>query len=226
MIKRIHARLDRPETGWDPVPAAHAAECGAHEWRRIDHAMPDELEAAVGGLRGKRILDLGGGPAHYTVSLTQRGGLVTWHDISRNYLQMGRCKAAERDVEAAVRFSLGYLHDAPRLLGERYNLVFDRICWYYALDDASFARVVHELVAPGGWGYVDTTNSSYGRDKLSASARLRTWLNDRTGVKIGYLMPPRGKLARLFPGTPVQRRTVDHRTPGNDRVHFQKAGAD
>lgn len=224
MINRLHARLHRPADGWDPVPAGHAADYGAHEWLHTDTALLDELEAAIGGFQGRRILDLGGGPGHYTVALARRGGNVTWHDVSRTYLEMARRKAAEQGVADSIHFSLGYLDHAPGLLAGGFDLVFNRICWYYGFGDASFADVVYRLVNPGGWGYVDTTHSGFQRDGLSPTARLRTWLNERTGIKIGHPMPPRGRVARLFLARPVERLTVDYGTPTNDKVLFQKAG--
>ncbi len=188
--------------------------------------MLDALESQVGGFKGKSVLDLGGGPGHYSLAMAQRGGQVTWHDVSGTYLQISRGKAQELGLADRIRFSLGYLDEAPRLLGERFDLVFNRICWNYGFGDKSFAAVVYALVKPGGFGYVDTTHSGYKRQMLSAPARLRTWLNDRTGVKIGHPMPPHGRLAKLFLHHAVKRMTVDYRSPTNDKVLFEKPGAD
>lgn len=225
MINRLHALLHRPETGWDPVPPDYAADYGGQEWSHIDHAMLDELEAQVGGFSGKTILDLGGGPGHYTLALAQRGARVTWHDVSRSYLAMSRRKAEELGLAHQVSFSLGYLDEAPRLLRHRFDLVFNRICWNYGLADASFAAAVVALVKPGGFAYVDTTHSGYQRAQLSKLARLRTGLNDLTGIKIGHPMPPHGRLAALLLRHAPRRLVVDYRSPANDRVLFEKAGA-
>lgn len=187
--------------------------------------MLDALESRIGGFKGKAILDLGGGPGHYSLAMAQRGGKVTWHDVSSTYLQISRRKAQELGLAEKIRFSLGYLDEAPRLLGERFDLVFNRICWYYGFGDKSFAAVVYALVKPGGFGYVDTTHSGYKREMLSTPARLRTWLNDLTGVKIGHPMPPHGRLAKLFLRHAVERMTVDYRSPTNDTVLFEKPGA-
>lgn len=223
MINRLHARLRRPEKGWDPVPAVHASSYSEHEWARVDLALLDDLQARIGGLAGKTVLDLGGGPGHYTVAMALRGARVTWYDVSRGYMAIARAKAAQAGVAQGVEFSLGYLDEAAVQLGRRFDFVFNRICWYYGFGDKSFAAVVHALVEPGGFGYVDTTHSGYRRDQLSASARLRTWLNDCTGVKIGHPYPPRGRLGRLFLRHDVQQLQVDYRAPMNDRILFQKA---
>jgi 2-polyprenyl-3-methyl-5-hydroxy-6-metoxy-1,4-benzoquinol methylase len=225
MINRLHAWLHRPESGWDPVPAAYAADYSAQEWDQIDHHLLDELEALVGGFTGKKILDLGGGPGQYTVAMAQRGGLVTWHDVSRTYLEMSRRKADEFGLANRITFSLGYLDHAPRLLSERFDFVFNRICWYYGLGDKSFSAVVYAMVKPGGFGYVDTMHSAFKREQLSRAARVRTWLNEKTGIKIGHPMPPHGRLARLFLYCPMARITIDYRASFNDRIFFQKADA-
>ena len=222
MINRLHACLRRPDKGWDPVPTDHAATYSEHEWGRIDRALLDDLDARIGGLAGKAVLDLGGGPGHYSVAMAQRGAQVTWHDVSRGYMAIARRKAAQAGVAERIVFSLGYLDEAPRLLERRFDFVFNRICWYYGFGDKSFAAVVHALVEPGGFGYVDTTHSGYQREKLSATARLRTWLNDCTGVKIGHPYPPRGRLARLFLRHAVDQLHVDYRMPTNDRILFQR----
>lgn len=222
MINRLHARLRRPEKGWDPVPAGHASSYSEHEWARVDLALLDDLQARIGGLAGKTVLDLGGGPGHYTVAMARRGARVTWYDVSRGYMAIARAKAAQAGVAQGIEFSLGYLDEAAAQLGRRFDLVFNRICWYYGFGDKSFAAVVHALVEPGGFGYVDTTHSGYLREELSASARLRTWLNDCTGIKIGHPYPPRGRLARLFLRHDVQHLQVDYRAPMNDRILFQK----
>lgn len=224
MINQLHARMRRPERGWDPVPAAHAAEYGAGEHRLgADQGLLDELESLTGGWAGKSVLDLGGGPGHYAIAMAQRGARVTWHDVSARYAEMSRQKAVEAGVLDRITFSLGYLDETPPQWQGTFDLVFNRICWYYCIDDRSFAKTFYGLVRPGGFGYVDTTHSGYQRDRLSATARARTWLNERTGIKIGHPYPPHGRIASLFGAMPVARLWADYRMPTNDRVLFQKA---
>jgi len=225
MINRLHSWLHRPDSGWDPVPAAYAAEYGAAVWQQVDERLLDELEALIGGFSGKCILDLGGGPGQYTIAMAKRGGRITWHDVSRNYLEMTRRKAKEFKVEERIAFSLGYLDDAPRLLSQRYDLVFNRICWNYGRGDHSFSNVVYTMVRPGGFGYVDTTHSGFKRDELTGTALLRTYLNEWSSIKIGHPMPPHGRLARLFMRRPLARLSVDYRSPWNDKILFQRPSA-
>jgi SAM-dependent methyltransferase len=222
MINRFHARFHRPSKGWDPVPSAHAALYSAGEWTGINEVSLNELEGFVGGFKRKKILDLGGGPGQYSVVFAQRGGSVVWHDISRNYREIARERARRLGVADKITFSLGYLDDAPRLLMQTFDLVFNRICWNYAFTDRSFTDVVYRLVRPGGFGYIDTTHSLFKRHELSTSGLIRTWLNERFAIKIGHPFPPRGRIARLLLRYPVERIVVDYRSPLNDRLMFQR----
>ncbi|HEU5295305.1 MAG TPA: class I SAM-dependent methyltransferase [Burkholderiaceae bacterium] len=223
MINFVNARLHRPERGWDPIPPSYAADYSNEQWSTIDHGLLDDLEKRVGGFAGKTILDLGGGPAHYALAMAQRGGIVTWHDVSSTYLELARRKADEFGLQYKVRFSLGYLDEAPQILSEQFDFVFNRICWNYGFADRSFAAVLYSMVKPGGFAYVDTTHSGFKRDQLPTLARMRTWLNDHTGIKIGHPLPPHGRLARLFLAFAVKRMTIDYRSPTNDRIFFEKA---
>lgn len=225
VINWLHAKLHRPEQGWDPVPAEHAREYGRLQWNGVDEAVLDRLDEWVGGLEGKQVLDLGGGPGQYTVALARRGARVTWFDVSRNYHDLAKAKAAEFQVADRVQFVLGYLDEAPQLLAEQYDLVFNRICWNYGQTDRSFADTVYRLVRPGGSGYVDTTNSIFNADRLSTSARFRTWLNDAASIKVGHPYPPRGRIAELLQRRPLARLLLDYSADYTDRVFFEKPRA-
>jgi 2-polyprenyl-3-methyl-5-hydroxy-6-metoxy-1,4-benzoquinol methylase len=220
MINSLHARLHRPEKGWDPVPAAYAAEYSRAEWSRgADESLLDELDRWVHGLSGKRVLDLGGGPGHYSVAFAKRKALVTWHDVSRNYLDIAKRKAAEAGVD--VTFSLGYLEDARG----SFDLVFNRICWYYCRNDRQFAKTFFELVAPGGAGYIDTANSRDPSARSSLAQRVRAALNDRLGLKIGHPLPPHGRIERLLRQHGVEKLVTDYSRPSHDRIFFTRRGA-
>jgi 2-polyprenyl-3-methyl-5-hydroxy-6-metoxy-1,4-benzoquinol methylase len=222
MINRLHAFIHRPENGWDPVPPGHAQAYAASEWAAGTRSdLLDELERWVGGLAGKCVLDLGGGPGQYSVAFAKRGAEVTWHDVSRTYQQFAEEKAREHGVH--IHFSLGYLDEAPRQLGTRFDLVFNRICWNYGWQDQSFARVLFGLVKPGGLGYVDTTHSRWHRDSLPVLSLLRTWLNDALAIKIGHPFPPHGRLATLFASMSVEKLVVDYTQPTNDRILFVRS---
>ncbi len=135
---------------------------------------------------------------------------------------MAHGKAKAFAVADKIQFSLGYLDEAPNLLPDSYDLVFNRICWYCGFSDRSFAEVVYRMVRHGGYGYVDTNHLGFKREHLSTSSLFRTWLNDTLAIQIGHPFPPHGRLARLFLRYPLKRLVVDYQSPLNDRILFEK----
>lgn len=222
MVNYLHARLHRPEKGWDPVPAEYAQQYAERAWSTVDEALITELAERIGGIEGKQVLDLGGGPGQYSVAFARRGAIVTWHDVSRNYLRIAQQKTKEAGVE--VTFSLGYMDEAPRLLRKQFDLVFNRVCFYYGWSDPVFVSVIYTLTRPLGYAYIETNNARFEWHRLSASARLRTWLNAVTGIKIGHPHPPRGRIPALLLKYPLRQMVVDYRDTFVDRIFFQKAG--
>jgi SAM-dependent methyltransferase len=220
VINWLHSLLHRPESGWDPVPDAHADRYARTEWLSVDSALIDRLAQRLGGFEGRRILDLGGGPGQFAAAFAARGANVTWHDVSSRYLRIASDHAARLGLD--IEFSLGYLEDARRLVDHPFDLVFCRIAWSYCRSDAPFARLVYDLVVPGGFGYVDTNTPAFVED-MSTRLRLTHWLNDRFSIKIGHPYPPRGRLAELFCRLPMERMEIDHSVATNDRILFQKA---
>lgn len=202
------------------MPPTHVQQYGECEWTAgVQESLLDELDRRVGGLAGKKVLDLGGGPGHYSVAFARRGAHVTWFDVSKSYRDFVQQKAREAQVD--VEFALGYMDDASVRLNRQFDLVFNRICFSYCIDDRSFAGVIHRLVKPGGWGYIDTNNSDFGRESASVALRVRSWLNGSLGIKIGHPYPPRGRVTQLFLRHPLERISTEF-LPRNDRILFQK----
>ena len=215
MINYLHSLFHRPEKGWDPVSASHA-----ETWSRLEPATQNPLQwiqARIGDLRGKTVLDLGGGPGYYSVAFARAGARTTWFDISQNYRTIAQKRAQEAGVE--VEFALGYLEEAV-LLRRSFDLVFINLCWYYCMNDRQFARIVYELVKPGGAGYIASPWDTGGH--VSASRRFLAGLNDRLGIKIGHPFAGHRRIASLFNRFPLDELYVDYRTPGHDIVLFIK----
>lgn len=214
MYNTLHALLHRPEKGWDPIAPEYAERYAAAEWEKMDDTLINELEQRIGALQGKRVLDLGGGPGEYTVAFAQRGAKVTWHDISHNYLRIARRHAAEAGVD--VEFSLGYMEEARKFVTRPFDLVFNRVCWYYCRNDREFARLVHDLVKPGGAAYIDTNNTAFAT--ITGRRRIIYFLNGWLGWKIGHPFPPRGRVAALLNKRLIDYMTVDYTSASNDKV--------
>jgi 2-polyprenyl-3-methyl-5-hydroxy-6-metoxy-1,4-benzoquinol methylase len=214
MLNRLHATLHRPERGWDPVPSDHARAYAESEWERIDYQLVSRLEERIGGFSGKQVLDLGGGPGHYSVAFAQRGARVTWHDVSSVYRRIALDHSHGSNLE--IRFSLGYLEEAANLPAASFDLVFCRFCWYYCMDDARFARLISSLVRPRGAGYVESLTVS----STTPLRKLAYLLNSRCGVKVGHPHPPHGRIAGLLRRSPLEHLALDYDTDGIDRVFW------
>jgi SAM-dependent methyltransferase len=178
----------------------------------------EDLETRLGGFAGKRVLDLGGGPGQYSVLFAQRGADVTWHDVSREYEGITRERAAAAGV--SLRFSLGYLEDA-RHLREQFDLVFCRVCWYYARSDRAFSGLLYSLIKPGGIGYIECNTPAFSQP--AGWRKLQYWLNSYFWFKVGHPMPPHGRIARLLQQHHVTHMTMDYSSPLRDIVVFTKA---
>lgn len=221
MINWLHSKLHRPEKGWDPVDPAWAQEYATAEWQMVDNDLLDKLEVQLGGLRGKRVLDMGAGAGQYSVALAQRGADVTWHDISQTYQRIAQQKAAVAKVN--LHWSLGYLEETQALQPASFDLIFNRICWYYCQHDKAFAQQLCGLLAPDGLLYIHAPNSRFHGNKLSILAQWRTGLNATTGFKIGHPMLPPRRIATLFADLPISKLEADYRDPRNDVIWVWKA---
>lgn len=221
MVNYLHARLHRPEKGWDPVPADYVQQYAERAWSAVDETLITELAERMDGLEGKQVLDLGGGPGQYSVAFACRGAIVTRHDVSRNYMRIAQQKAKEAGVE--VTFSLGYMDEAPSLLRKQFDLVFNRVCFYYGWSDPGFVSGIYTLTRPIGYAFIETNNARFGWHQLSAPSRFRTWLNAATGIKVGHPHPPRGRIPALLLRYPLRQMVVDYRDAYVDCIFIQRA---
>ena len=217
-VNYLHSLLHRVERGWDPIPASYAQEYAARAWSETRPAVVERLEQKLGGLKGKRVLDLGGGPAQYSVLFAERGAVVTWHDVSREYEAIGRSRAQAAGVN--LTFSMGYLEAASRFEAEPFDLVFCRVCAYYARSDRAFVRMLYSLVKPGGMGYIECNTPAFARP--AGLRKLQYWLNGYLYWKIGHPMPPHGRIAKLVQKYPTANLRLDYSSELIDIVTFAK----
>jgi len=218
-VNYLHSLLHRVESGWDPISPEYAREYADFASSRIDITLVDHLERQVGGLSGKRVLDLGGGPGQYSVLFAERGADVTWHDVSREYRTIAEARAAAQETN--VHFSLGYLEHAAQFSTFPFDLVFCRVCWYYGRSDRRLARIFYSLLKPGGTGYIECNTPAFSNPR--GLRKIQFWLNGSLGWKIGHPMPPRGRIANLIQRYPIASLHLDYSSPERDIVEFVKA---
>jgi|WetSurMetagenome_2_1015567.scaffolds.fasta_scaffold00033_4 SAM-dependent methyltransferase len=219
MINKLHSLLHRPEKGWDPVPPGHAATYAKGEWEYSTNELTTYIETLIGGFDGKRVLDLGGGPGQYSVAFAKRGAHVTWHDVSRTYMEIARLAAAKEEVN--IEFSLGYLEEAIRFIATPFDLIFNRICWCYCMNDSKFAHLVYLLVKPGGGCYIDSMKPI--PEEINGDRRSVFMLNKYLGLKIGHPNPPLGRIGRLLHEYPMKKMILDYTSKTNERIYFIKS---
>ncbi len=217
-INFVHKLLHRVEEGWDPISLEYAKKYDRFASNEIDTVLVKRLDALSSGLEGKRVLDLGGGPGHYSVLFAKCGARVTWHDVSREYEKIARKRA--EDCGLSLDFSLGYLEEAKKFGENSFDLVFCRVCWYYSKSDRAFGRLLYGLVKPGGMGYIKCNTSTFSRPK--GMRKLQSWLNGRLWWKIGHPMPPHGRIAKLIQNYPIERLELDYSSDLCDVVLFVK----
>lgn len=217
MINEIHKYLFDPARGWDPIPPEHVAWYADMGWKTQDRKVVERLERLSGPLAGKRILDLGGGPGQYSVLFAQHGANVYWHDISRQY--MGYAVARARAANVEVRFSLGYLEDVSKVFREPFDIVFNRVCWYYCVNEKRFAQLLVRLLRPGGVGYV-RTDIHRPHLRVNVWRRTQQWLNTHTAIRIGHPFPPRGRVVGLLAKEALSNCQVSWSDEGFEEVMF------
>ena len=218
MLNLLHATLHRPERGWDPVSSSHVAAYAAHAIETFDRDVVSMLEAKLGTLKARRVLDLGGGPGNYSIEFCRRGARVVWHDISRRYMNLARANAEHAGV--SIEFSLGYLEQARSLLHGEFDLVFCRMCWCYCIDDRRFMRMLYSLIKPGGTGYIECNTPAFAEPK--GLRKLQYFLNSRLWLKLGHPFPPHGRIEYLVRQFPIRCIEVDYSSVYIDRIFFLK----
>jgi 2-polyprenyl-3-methyl-5-hydroxy-6-metoxy-1,4-benzoquinol methylase len=214
----VHSLVHRVEDGWDPISSDYANQYAESAWREDCAAVINRLEAFGGRLKGKKVLDLGGGAGQYSVLFAQRGAFVTWHDVSREYARIARNKAESSGV--SVEFSLGYLESAVKQETQSFDVVFCRLSWSYGKNDRNFARLLWSLIGPGGVGYIECNTPAFARPR--GLTRVRYWLNEYLWWKIGHPYPPHGRIAKLIQAHPVKKMIVDYSSEFSDIVMFVK----
>ena len=143
---------------WDDRVEGHlaAAEYRVAELLRDPACVSKEAafaNAEMGGVHGLRLAHLQCHIGTDTVSLARLGATVTGLDFSPRSVQAAQTLARGCGINA--RFILGDVHDAPALLGERFDVVYTGIgalCWLP--DVRRWAQAAAACVRAGGVLYL------------------------------------------------------------------------
>jgi len=134
---------------WDPTS----------EFRPLHEINPLRLtliEKAVGGLNGKRIVDVGCGGGILTEAMSRQGANVKGIDLAEKALKVARLHSLESGVK------VDYEEIAAEALAEREPGTFDVVTCMEMLehvpDPAQTIRACARLVKPGGTVFFSTLN--------------------------------------------------------------------
>ncbi|RLK48680.1 3-demethylubiquinone-9 3-methyltransferase [Alkalispirillum mobile] len=134
---------------WDP-----GGECKPlHD---INPLRLDYVAQCLGGLQGRRILDVGCGGGLLAEGMARRGAEVTGIDMSKPALQVARLHALEMEVKVDYRqITVEELAESDE---PRFDVVTCLEMLEHVPDPASVVRACAHLVKPGGQVVFSTLN--------------------------------------------------------------------
>ena len=127
------------------------------EWDRLKKAHPYEKYITTGMMDrfirpGDRILDIGGGPGHYSVHYARAGHAVTLVDLSNGNVRFAKKKARQYGVK--INAVQGNALDLSRFPDGGFDIVFLMGPLYHLMNEESRIRAVEEakrVLKPGGY---------------------------------------------------------------------------
>jgi len=127
--------------------------------------------------------------------------------------------AKKRFLQAnlSAEYYCGYLDEIGSVTKRKYDALFVNICWYYCMNDFSFARALIDVLAPTGVIFVRETTEVFDTSP-SKKRKLAYWLNRHFRWKVGHVMPPRGRIEAAFLRLGTHEVSADYRDPITDIV--------
>lgn len=109
--------------------------------------------AALGPVRGLRLLDAGCGPGLYVAELLRAGALVTGFDASPLMVDLARQRVGE-----AAQIDLALLGEPLPYPDEAFDLAVCALTIHHVQDRATAFAELHRVLLPGGRLVVSTTH--------------------------------------------------------------------
>lgn len=193
MINAFIAKFQQPQKGFDPVPQHHVEKYfeEAYNGQRFNQKIIDRLKSTL-SLKDKKILDLGAGPGQYTKYFIDQGADTYYHDISLRYLRLFKEKFPTLNFTSTI----DYLDNFKGT----YDLIFNNVCFCYAMDDYSFVKKIQKGLNPNGIYFGILGNENVFKKQLSKRFLIQCqfYLNDFFGIKIGHPFTSKRRIAKLF----------------------------
>lgn len=150
----------------DPAELAKFGDL-AHRWwdpqsemfgplHRLNPVRLAHVDRLVGGLAGKRVIDVGCGGGIFSESMAALGAKVTGIDLGEKALKVAMLHRLESGV--AVDYRLVSAEEAAREEPARYDVVTCMEMLEHVPDPASTVRACAGLARPGGWVVFSTIN--------------------------------------------------------------------
>jgi len=136
-------------------------------------ALDVDIERALQehDLRGRRILDLGTGPATQAMNLAKRGFDVLATDISPSAIK--KAKASAKSAGLSIEFRVDNVL-ASKLAPNLVNAIVDRGVFHVLPEDKRpvYVRTVHRVLRPNGWLFLkcfsDKEPGTWGPHRIGA----------------------------------------------------------
>ena len=160
----VHA-AERPAPNVDPAELAKFS-AFAHRWwdpqsefrplHEINPLRLAHIDRLVGGLAGRRVIDVGCGGGILAEAMAGAGARVTGIDLADKPLKVAMLHRLESGVE--VDYRLVSAEDAAAAEPGAYDVVTCMEMLEHVPDPASTVRACAQLVKPGGWTFFATIN--------------------------------------------------------------------
>ena len=135
---------------WDPESAMFGP------LHRMNPLRLAHIERLVGGLAGKRVIDVGCGGGILAESMAARGARVTGIDLAERSLKVAMLHQLESGAD--VNYRLISAEDAAGSEEGGYDVVTCMEMLEHVPDPGSTVRACARLARPGGWAVFSTIN--------------------------------------------------------------------
>ena len=137
-----------PTGDWEKVYAT--SEVAALPWYNPDLDVDIERALKAHRLRGRRILDLGTGPATQAMNLAKRGFDVVATDISGSAIK--KAKASAKEAGLSIRFLVDNVLKS-KLAPNLVDVIVDRGVFHVMPKSKRpvYVKTVHRVLRPNGW---------------------------------------------------------------------------